>query len=171
MKLVRRANLFETNSSSVHALCVSKETYSEKDLPKEVYFELYEYGWEEDTLCSPDEKASYLWTAVCYLYGDYTDEDGTKSIEERRKFIEEALNSHNIHAEFEDPKEYKYFYIDHGSILGKWLEDILSDADKLMRFLFSENSMVITGNDNIYEDDSPAWSNVPNNCDVYMKGN
>ena len=46
--------------------------------------------------------------------------------------------------------EYYYAidgYIDHCGELKSWLDDLFSDSDKLLRYLFGE-SIIITGNDN-----------------------
>ena len=40
-----------------------------------------------------------------------------------------------------------YDYIDHAGELRSWLDDLLSDSDKLFRYLFGD-SVIITGNDN-----------------------
>ena len=63
MKRQIRKSVFETNSSSTHAICITKKKDNYK-LPDHIDFEFGEFGWEckeyEDTY----NKASYLITAI-----------------------------------------------------------------------------------------------------------
>ena len=52
--------------------------------------------------------------------------------------------------------------------LGSFLDAICEDEDSLMRFLFSDLSFIITGNDN---DDEDVDINVSYAYDEYYKGN
>ena len=58
MKKQIRRGVFETNSSSVHAICISKSNeYKTQD---NVDFIYGRFGWSPETLYTPEEKASYL---------------------------------------------------------------------------------------------------------------
>ena len=57
-----RKNVFETNSSSTHSICIAKDM--ELIIPTSIHFEFGEFGWEVDTLSSVYEKASYLYTGL-----------------------------------------------------------------------------------------------------------
>jgi hypothetical protein len=57
-----RQGVFETNSSSTHSICIAKK--AELNIPKHVYFDFGEFGWECDTLRSLSKKASYLYTGL-----------------------------------------------------------------------------------------------------------
>lgn len=133
-----RNNVFETNSSSMHSIAISKEPVA--GFPESIYFYLGEYGWEFDNV-SP---ASYLYTAIMYMY----DEKDRKEKLDKLKLI---LDSHSIKYEFEKPDPNKDMYcrngfIDHAKDLDDFINIVLSDEDMLMRLLFG-NSCVFTGND------------------------
>lgn len=51
--------MFETNSSSVHSICISKKPVGDVK-GKKISFYLGEYGWENSTVDTPD----YLYTAI-----------------------------------------------------------------------------------------------------------
>ena len=62
-----RQNLFETNSSSVHAICIAKD--NNYYIPKSLHFAFGEFGWETEVLTNPESLASYLYTAI-YVCGE-----------------------------------------------------------------------------------------------------
>ena len=77
MKRQIRRSVYETNSSSTHAICISKNNdYKKRDY---IEFETGEFGWEWDTYETVHSKASYLITAIlngydkedAYNYGVY----------------------------------------------------------------------------------------------------
>ncbi len=53
-----RKGTFETNSSSTHSICISKEPVTK--YPKSIHFYLGRYGWEQDTVV---DTASYLYNS------------------------------------------------------------------------------------------------------------
>lgn len=68
-----RKGIFETNSSSVHVLCINK-VYN-KEIPKEFIFNPnIKAGWENDTICSSYMLGSYLYRILL----DYSEDLGTK---------------------------------------------------------------------------------------------
>lgn len=147
-----RNGVFETNSSSVHSICISKSHEFEKQ--PEIYFGFGEYGWEESALDSVEERAAYLWTGIV----NYFDDD-ISSVEETKNQIIEMLNSEGIICEFAKYRiEKSSFsdsqycdidgYVDHSSELGEFINAVISDKDRLLRYLLSPNSVVYTGNDN-----------------------
>jgi len=163
MKQSIRRNVFETNSSSTHSLCVTKNNILDQK-QESLNFSIGEFGWEHDTLRSSFEKASYLYTAIL--------------INEKVELLDSVkviLENNNVEYEFEEPKydgddEYKYLkygYIDHGNELDDFL-GICNDEDKLMRFLFSSESFILTGNDNSGCD---VDINVNYDHEEYYKGN
>lgn len=134
-----RSGVFETNSSSMHSIAISKEPVI--GFPESIYFYLGEYGWEFSDI-SP---ASYLYTAIMTIY-DKKDRDN------KLNKLKSILDSRGIKYEFETPRFdsdgwLDNGYIDHSDELGTFIETVLSDEDMLMRLLFS-NSCVFTGNDN-----------------------
>lgn len=154
MKVIRR-NVFETNSSSTHSICIVKEDILDSK-QNHIDFRTDEYGWEHDTLHSTFEKASYLYTGILYN-GQLELIDGIKAI----------LDKNNITYTFENP-DHDSGYIDHGGELREFLAEYCLDENKLMRFLFSSKSFIITGNDN---SDCDVDINVDYNHDEYYKGN
>jgi len=131
MKKIRR-NVFETNSSSTHAMCIA--LVNEIKL-RDVHFELGEFGWELDTLSDLHSKASYLWTAL--EKGEEYDKSKLLS------FLDKLGVKYSVEEEQEG-----YFYIDHSEGLHDFLKKTLQSPLSLARFLFSPLSFILTGNDN-----------------------
>lgn len=177
MKRKIRIGAFETNSSSTHAICISKNDVNTNDLPSNVAFAHGEFGWEFRVLTDTWDKASYLYQAIC---------DTSDSIDERQEklnMISDMLGEESITCEFE-PDRKNYWndggYIDHAYDLCDLIRELLSDKEKLFRYLFGA-SMIITGNDNSDEFseymyiDSDGWNYdyKPEFTDyeIYEKGN
>ena len=172
MKKIRQG-VFETNSSSTHSICIAKE--AELTIPKSLHFEFGEFGWEYDTLYSAYEKASYLYTG---LIANNRKDDADKIIH--------LLKEKGINVTAEEPiftnksytdsngklVEYKFGenigYVDHSNELEDFLNAVCKDESKLMRYLFSDLSFIITGNDN---GDDDVTINVNYAFDKYYKGN
>lgn len=150
MKRQIRMNVFETNSSSTHAICIAKDGYELKD---HIDFHTGEYGWECEEYEDLDNKASYLITAILSMDKEYADEklERLKSILDENKITYTIPELDVKSWEYGGKKCYYYDiednYIDHVGELKTWLEDLLSDSDKLFRYLFGD-SIIITGNDN-----------------------
>lgn len=158
MKKQIRQGVFETNSSSTHSICIAKD--AELTIPQKVHFEFGEFGWECRTLKSISQKASYLYTG---LISNDRQDDFNK--------IVSLLKDKNIEITYEEKVEEKYWsqgYVDHSDELGDFLNAVCEDEGKLMRYLFSDLSFIITGNDNDEED---VDINVSYAYDEYYKGN
>ena len=145
MKRQIRRSCFETNSSSTHAICITREGYVKRDY---IEFEIGEFGWEFDTYSSVHDRASYLITAIFSSDKDYADE--------KLQQLKDILDDNGIEYSIPTPKvdswEYGSYYdidgyVDHAGETGEFVEAVLSDSDKLFRYLFGD-SMVVTGNDN-----------------------
>jgi len=138
-----RLGVFETNSSSTHSLCITKEVVEPST--KSIDFRFGEFGWEFDEYNTTQEKASYLYTGIY--------ENGLEVFIDQ---IKKYLNSDNIYYTFEEPKYYtsnncKFFdsgFVDHGGELISFIKDVCSNKEKLYSYLFSNDSFVLTGNDN-----------------------
>lgn len=193
MKRQIRRGTFETNSSSTHAICITKGEYRHNSF-SHIDFEIGEFGWENDEYDSLYNKASYLITAILSF-------DKDKAYENLQK-LKDILDSNNIEYTLPELKvdswEYggktRYYYdidgyIDHSGETKDFVNDVLSDSDKLFRYLFG-NSVIITGNDNsdgfrdrMYVNEGKEITNWGtytkygglkhefNNYEVYMKGN
>lgn len=155
-----RNNTFETNSSSTHSIVISKNKYI---LPKRVIFEVDEFGWEHDTRYNTSD---YLFTAILQNDNREKNIERLKSILDKNNisytFPEEFVKDNNIEAYNIDG------YIDHAGELEGFLEDLLNNEDKLLRFLLSD-SYIITGNDNDYDDEDNSLDY--DDEDIYYKGN
>ena len=163
MKRQIRQGCFETNSSSVHAICVaSQELNHIKNLPRSVSFELGTYGWESDRYGSRTDRADYLYTAIIQLGGALNKTQYSQMIK-RLQFINDTLKKLNIDVYFADFSVNVFDYgkkivcytdclneggIDHVDELEEFVNAVCSDEDMLMNYLFSDNSYVATGNDN-----------------------
>lgn len=170
MKQIRN-NVFETNSSSTHSICISKKPVM---AGKYIRFSIGEYGWENDCV----DTADYLYTAILEQH----------DFDELLVKLKDILDSHSIEYEFDKPVR-NYGYIDHGYEAREFIDAVLSDDDLLIRCLFGD-SCVYTGNDNssdydsmcyaAYEtiwDEDDDYKEIPNpnhdpaNYDYFFKGN
>lgn len=162
-----RRSIFETNSSSVHAICIAKE--NDYNIPSSLNFEVGEFGWGEDFIYDTWELASYLYTGILCCYHEQ------KDIEDFKNYIYEVLGKNDCDCTFEIAKHDSWGlsngYIDHSEDLGEFLEVIRKSEKALLRFLFSADSFIITGNDNSdwFKDtiEETDFSKVS----VYYKGN
>lgn len=144
-----RHGVFETNSSSVHSIAIPKEL-SIVDVPLFMSFRTGKFGWEFAEV----DPADYFYTA---LYETSSNEE-----EFGRKFskLKSILDKYNINYSFKTPETHIFYwpergtyhlvlddgYIDHSDELGDWVDDLLNDGEKLVRFISA--GKVFTGNDN-----------------------
>lgn len=127
-----RTNCFETNSSSIHALIIPKDTTLH--IPSSVHLSYGSYGWGIDTIT---DTLNYIYTA-CKDYGQY---EVDKLIEYlKSKGVEEITES----SEQENERNYG---IDHYRELP--LAEIFDNESLLDRFIFSDDAKVILSNDNL----------------------
>lgn len=182
MKRQIRRSCFETNSSSTHAICITKDDYKKRDY---IEFHIGEFGWEFDTYCDVYSRASYLITAIFDCGKDYADE--------KLQQLKDILDDNNIEYVIPEPKvdsweydgETRYYYnidgyVDHAGATKEFIEAVLSDSDKLFRYLFGD-SMVVTGNDNSDTFSDYMYNDLGNwhyelkdefkNYEIYEKGN
>ena len=173
MKINKRNNVFETNSSSIHAICIDKKqpTY----YPPHLSFRFGEFGWENECYNDYYANASYLYQALLGLTSQYGSKDYIGKYDECCEYIREVLAKHNVECDFETGEIdwHSYMgngYIDHVNQLDEWFDDLMKDDDKLIRFIFSDNSYIVTGNDN---DDfgRPDVDEDEDNVEVYWKYN
>lgn len=188
MKVQIRQGVFETNSSSTHAISIIKKS-NIKEYPDKVIFDKGEFGWDFDIYFSTSDKAAYLWESIIGYYSNNIDK-----IKECMCVITETLEKYGIKAIFVydditmhtrtygDDKTYTYTcvtcknaegdkddgYIDHTEELGPFIESVVFNEQRLLNYLFDYNSYVSTGNDNSDEkldcpDFGKSWE--------YEKGN
>ena len=173
-----RHGVFETNSSSTHSICISREPV---EIPKgtTVRFRIGEYGWTNDTV---EDTASYLYTGIMYRQSDKEDLPKLKRM----------LDEMGVKYIFDTPKRdswgIAHGYVDHAEELGDFIKAVLSDSDLLARYLFGK-SFINTGNDNqdphpdgcdicddkIYDFDKKEWVqnpfHDPEHYEYFEKGN
>ena len=130
-----RTGMFETNSSSVHCICISNNKPADDNIPSVLRCTTGEYGWDYRVYDSKYDKAGYLLTMI------YSSENRDVYIDQLRRVLEK--NGVKL-----DEGSREYYYIDHVDEWDSTLEKILYDEDRLMRFLFSVGSFVETANDN-----------------------
>ena len=149
MKIAIRKGVFETNSSSVHSICISKEPIKDLNFPEKLFFRHGEFGWSDIYYRTPEEKAAYLYQAI--LAHPNVDKKWD-SVEKRKDRLFQMLSEAGISIDFEAPKidewGFEYGYIDHVSDLGDFVDKLLKNKKRLLNFLFSYKSYVHTGNDN-----------------------
>lgn len=167
MKKTIREGVFETNSSSTHSICIAKNT--ELDIPKSIHFGFDEFGWQVDTLQSLDEKANYLYTG---LIANGRNDDANKIFDILKSknidvTFDMALYDTSIHNGTEYSTPINAGYVDHSGELNDFLDAVCEDEDKLIRYLFSDLSFVLTGNDN----GGDVEIKVSYDYDEYYKGN
>lgn len=163
MKQIRQG-VFETNSSSTHSICIAKDI--KLSIPKNIHFSFGEFGWERDTLSSIQEKASYLYTGMMYNNPQGMD----KIIETLQKNGVEVTREMPIMVTYKSGIAYidNGGYVDHAGDLAPFLTAILESEERLLSFLFSDLSFIITGNDN---DDCDVDINVKYPYEEFYKGN
>lgn len=182
MKTQIRQGVFETNSSSTHAISVAS-FYPEDwnisyKVPEKIHFALdREFGWEIETYDDTDTKAAYLWLLICDMNSDFKDIDKLKAA---KTHIEEVLTNAGVKEVTFDMGSYKeswrndgslYLgysgYIDHSYEAFEFAKILLEKDDMLLAYLLDSDSCVATGNDNcdeeVFESKYAKW--------VYRKGN
>lgn len=169
-----RNNVFETNSSSTHSLCISKKEPI-INTNETIYFNLGFYGWEVNTVDMRD----YIYTAVVEASLDnkkeYTYLDKFKNI----------LSKYNIKFFLEEPEikisefgGYEYLMnggIDHDYELKDFLDAIFENEQLFLKCIFNSDSVVHTGNDNGYyypfDEDNFIEKGEDENFFYFYKGN
>lgn len=174
MKVQIRKGVFETNSSSTHVISIRNNSVG-NNYPEEVSFELGTFGWDYDHYNDTHTKASYLWTAIVCLAkeGGNIEGDINYSVDDFVKYITETLSQYNIIAKFphnyKTMKSWNYYWIDHCE-LSEFLNAMMSHQDLLMSYLFDDDSILITGNDN--DDNYDVKDEVTKNGNtIFYKGN
>lgn len=165
MKKQIRKGMFETNSSSVHALIIPRVCDRQ---PHGLYVSHEEFGWEFVRYRSPDKCISYLCQGVwdnAKTTARYVNHLKGKDVSEYVKkavlgFVK-PLEDRGIEVVFDDgyfePKRNEYGWVDEGyvdhasTLVGNIIHDLSADVDKMIRFIFGGE--LVTANDNDDYDD------------------
>lgn len=170
MKVIRR-KVFETNSSSTHAIAITK---SNENLESPGHLSLEydgEYGWSFRVVNDLDNKFTYLAIAAAYIENISHEGERDEFFKtlgelngrefEIRYFLWKlsklgfsfGKREEKIVKKLTDENSYDY-YIDHcGEAVGLYLK-MVDDEDMLKRFLLSSDSFITMGNDN---SDTDIW--------------
>ena len=161
-----RRGMFETNSSSTHTIIVTDRKTEPGNI---VDFRIGEFGWEFKKLTTIDEKASYLYTIACECFGG-----------DVYQAFYETLVKYGVECSCSKPArfdEHGYLdngYVDHAYEGKDFAKAMLLHDHALIKYLFSDESFVITGNDNCDEDEE-KWMEEQADVDykhkTYYKGN
>lgn len=152
MKQQIRRNLFETNSSSVHSIVITKEP--NVSIPESLHIIRKEFGWENRTYVNVENRVSYLYTGIL---GCFKNEEQESYVNRLIEFLEKF----GIEVEIDHDNDSDWYGIDHVDELLDFIKDIFNDEDYLFNYLFSPTSYIMTGNDN--EDPNPYDDEVPDN--------
>ena len=134
-----RKGVFETNSSSTHSIAIPIDC----DTTNYVSFRDGEFGWGFYQV----NPADYFYTAI-----HETSETMTE-LKEKLRRLKDILRDYDIEYHFGDTncEERNGWldhdgYIDHGYELKEFVDELLNNSGKLIRFL--SGGLVFTGNDN-----------------------
>lgn len=152
MKIIRK-KVFETNSSSCHALVVSKSEEELEGVGNLLLSYSGEYGWGPEVLTDIKDKFTYLGI----LAANVQEKDVTKEVDHYFEVLEGlGFTIGDFEHDKDEMKEKLLnsydFYIDHGYEGISIYKELIKDTDKLKRFLLSPKSFITIGNDNDYED-------------------
>ena len=111
MKLQVRNSVFETNSSSVHAISIFKDDTYENYNGEYLEIEPGKFGWEKDTYNDVYSKLSYLYAAYLeFVDKEYVDEETIKEFEWFIPTVKELCEEHGLNIDFDDPKNHDGFF-------------------------------------------------------------
>lgn len=147
-----RRGVFETNSSSVHALNVYKKKKTDiprKDIPKEVDITLsdYGFGWESDTHNDFNSRLAYICLVTLQ---DVPDIKKMNAMYNKIKALLKAVGVKKISIDriHKGQNVWDEGYVDHGDMAVDFVERLLDKPELFYGWLFDGRSCIDTGNDN-----------------------
>lgn len=166
MKQIRQG-VFETNSSSMHSLCIQRDEPDEVEISylheEDGYIttQIGEFGWGIETLRQQEEKLSYILTMIMMKEGFYPIEskEDEKLFEESRLFglLKEVVEEHSgckLRVRYtleDDDEEYVWGYVDHQSqdtLDRELLGDDKTVKENIKKIIFSYRYFIVIDNDN-----------------------
>lgn len=142
MKRQIRKSVFETNSSSTHAICITKKKDNYK-IPKHIDFEFGEFGWEHDEYNDPETKLSYLVTMIGESHNCYSIEEiyETNDFKKINDVVSARCECDGIEIKNVDG------YIDHQSI--DTIDNLMKEYNcTIEEFIFDKGITLVIDNDN-----------------------
>ena len=146
-----RNGVFETNSSTVHALCIGKDSLVQP--VKSVIFKHASFGnySDKEVYISKDARASYLYELLLHdasLSGvPFEDSANVKTV---KKYLDDK----NILYAFEDETENTVSFYDNRYGYANILDYILASSDNFMQYLFGDNILLLVKYDHYMVDDA-----------------
>ena len=177
-----RKNVFETNSSSMHAITIGSNNeqikqYNDTIVPFTINTDDDYSNWNHTELCTLEERAQYFWTTICVIY-DWKHPDSCGAYNNFKDLDWCCPLSFNIvknivtkylrgKCTFEDPNEIvkdddDWYPIDHESInRGSWTLKLLLDKEKFLNYLFNPESVVYICSDGSWTEREYPKENNP----------
>lgn len=175
MRIKVRKGCFETNSSSIHSFCIYKGEQN-LDIPECVTLQREDFGWSNSYIRNTNEKLNYFYEMCIYLDDEKklinfeNKEEQFKEESLTKKFIE-YLENKGIIVDYYLGNDCYDGGIDHCSDYCDLAKCLLEDDNNsLDEFLFGDNSLIVTTNDNMYEE---YQYHAPNEkeYEIFYKGN
>lgn len=184
-----RRGVFETNSSSTHAICIKKE--GEFSFPTEkswdespiVRFHAnFEFGWEWAECYDIESKAAYLYEAIVYTCDVILKEasigEQVDYVYKQIQKIKSWLDEDNIIGYFDDLRlqlgDYTSIeaegHIDHGDECDDFVKWVMESKEHLYAYLFNSKSYITMGNDNC-DDKELVIPSKDGDYEIFYKGN
>ena len=148
MKIQIRQGVFETNSSSVHTLSISKSKTNfskiKDSITKITFGPKKEYCWDAD---SAQDKINQIF---CYV----TCDDSLKHFISCKNKIERCLKSVGISCEFEFDENYDYYwYCDSRDVF----DELFAEGDEtftilLLNYIYDKSSYTYCFDDNYFDE-------------------
>ena len=165
-----RPSIFETNSSSIHAICIARGSrLRPKDYESVSHLEvkLQGFGWAFNKLNTAEKRASYVYSMAASF--------GRTEAEEMKERIFDICSEMDIDVDFQID-DYDFWGVDHAEDGSEFIRDMLRNKKLLTDFIFCKHSCVFTGNDNSEAPkhlalDEDSWLDKNPGGIMYYKGN
>ena len=153
---------FETDSNSIHSICISEEPVNTEN--QTVHFHIGEYGLENGKY----DVASYLYTAIMCR------DDCDELISKLQEILHKYRISHSMEAPiFNNSVTYKILengYIDYNEETEEFINAVFADENLLLRCLLGNSYVHISSDIQDYDKvsvlfDSTKIIETPNNYD------
>lgn len=143
-----RNGVFETNSSSIHTICIPKKRYVDY-LPDKLTFGIERFGWGPSLHAYPSN-LNYLNVFLNFLKTNKWYPSSTEKYTRYKGAVDKFLADNEIEGEFIDqPENYnERGYIDHESECDEIFDKIFADPEIMENFLLSPGNFIICINDN-----------------------